>query len=124
MAKKENFGPVAYIFWIGLILALILAIAGIAGVAWAANEWLLFLLVVIGIFIGFMKFGTKNATELFMTAVALVAVGLVGPNLGAIDTLVPYVGSFLMQFITLVIYLIAPAVLILALKYIWKYFTR
>lgn len=124
MAKKTKIGPVAYVFWIGLILALILAIAGTAKATWATSAWLLFLLVIIGIVIGFIKWQTKDTQGLFITAIALVAVGLLGPNLGTIDTLIPYVGSFLMQFVTLIVYLIAPAVLVLALKHIWKYFTK
>ena len=139
MAKKKcKIGPVAYIFWIGLILALILAIANLTKAAWATNEWLLFLLVIIGIIVGFMKWKTKNVTELFIAVIVLVGTSILlnlsntstsillieYPVLMQINTLIPYVGTFLTKFIEYIVYLVVPATLIIASKHIWLYFTE
>ena len=110
---KNPIGNWAYI--IGGIVVVIAGIGSGVGAAWAANAWLGFILVVLGLTIGFVNIAKKEVVPFLVAAVALVIVGGAA-SLGNIDPVVPIVGSVLQGIVNFSILLVAPAALVVALK--------
>jgi len=114
-SKSVSFGGWAYL--IGVIVAVVLGIAATAGALWSTNEWLLLLLVIIGLVIGFANITTKEVVAFLIASMALIITSIAG--LTTIDTLIPYLGTFLQRTVSYVVVVIAPAALIVSLKAIW-----
>ena len=119
MVKKERmsltFGGWAFIA--GTVLAVILGVAATMGAGWSTNEWLLLLMVVIGLVIGFANVTTKEVIAFLIAAVALIITSMAG--LTTIDTLIPYLGTFLQRTISYIVVFVAPAALVVSLKAVW-----
>ncbi len=103
-------------FLIGVIIALIVGI-GTATAGWPTGvtmNWLVLVLVVLGLIVGFANISTKEATPFLVAAVALLIANTAG--LANIDTLIPYLGSILAGIIMYLLVMVAPAALIVAVK--------
>ena len=75
-------------FLLGVIVALILGIAGGIGQSLGtATVWLALLLVVIGLVVGFVNMTAKETTPFLIAAIALLIANTA--NLAFIDTLIP-----------------------------------
>lgn len=105
-------------FLVGAIVAVVVAIGSAAAQAWATNAWFVFVLVVVGLVVGFLNITKEETLGVLMAAVALVVVNTA--NLSAINTLVPFVGTFLEAFVKNAIVLVAPAALVIALKSLYS----
>lgn len=103
-------------FLIGFIVAIILGIMAGAGVALGATTaaWLGLLLVVLGLIVGFANITAKETTGFLVAALALLVANVAG--LGAINTLIPYLGSILEGIVRFLLVMVAPAALIVAVK--------
>lgn len=105
-------------FLAGAIVAVVVAIGSAAAQAWATNAWFAFVLVAVGLVVGFLNITKEETHGVLMAAVALVVVNTA--NLSAINTLVPFVGTFLEAFVKNAIVLVAPAALVIALKSLYS----
>ena len=105
-------------FLVGAIVAVVVSIGSAAAQAWATNTWFVFVLVVVGLVVGFLNITKEETHGVLMAAVALVVVNTA--NLSAINTLVPFVGTFLEAFVKNAIVLTAPAALVIALKSLYS----
>ena len=105
-------------FVIGALLAIIMGLGAAAGAAFATNAWLVLLLVVLGLVVGFANITKKEVGGFLLAVAALVLVG--SANLSAVNTLIPFVGSFLAATIDLFIVFIAPAALVVAVRSAWN----
>ncbi|NQV08470.1 hypothetical protein HQ529_01310 [Candidatus Woesearchaeota archaeon] len=85
----------------GLIVALPVAIVG----------WVL---VVLGLVVGFLNIGDKDATPFLIATIALMTVGAAG--LAA----VPTVGMFIGNMLTNIVAFVAPAALVVGLKEVYQ----
>ncbi len=106
-------------FLIGIVLALITGIGAGAGAAWAVNPWIALIIVVLGLVIGFVNITATEVQPFLIAALALFAFSFA--NLGAVDTLIPYLGSVLNSVVTYVAMLIGPAALVVALRAVYKF---
>lgn len=103
-------------FIIGVIIALIIGI-GAATVGWPTGvtlNWLILLLVVLGLIVGFANITAKEATPFLIAAVALLIANTAG--LANINTLIPYLGSILAGIVSNLLIMVAPAALVVAVK--------
>ena len=107
MLKNMNMvGFVAFI--VGLILAVI---AGI----WFFNEaWVVVVLLLLGLLVGFINIPGKDATALLIAIVAVFTVGNVFASVTALD-----IGTYVGKILAMAGALIGPAAFVVAAKTIW-----
>ena len=106
MSKKIKVGH-----WIFLISVIVAFLAGLFD--GLTNNFIIGLLVVLGLIIGFLDVTGKESSNFLLSAVVLVIVGSFGRNvLGVIPKLVSVLDGLLM--------LIVPAAVIVALKTIYQ----
>ena len=105
-------------FLVGAVIAIVMAIGSAVNQAWATNALLVFVLVVIGLVVGFLNV-TKEETHGFLIAAVALLVAKTA-NLSAINTLIPLVGTFLEAVVSNAITLVAPAAVVVALMSVYK----
>src|SRR3989338_5834562 len=109
-------------FLVGAIIAIVMAVGSAIGqawaTAWATNAWLVFALVVLGLAVGLLNITKEETHGFLMAAVALLVAKTA--NLSAINTLVPFVGTFLEAVVSNAITLVAPAAVVVALQSVYK----
>ena len=106
-------------FLIGVVLAVITGIGTGLAQEWGTNPWLMLLLVVLGLVVGFVNITAKEVQGFLVAAVALLVAGTA--NLAEVNTLVPSLGDILEGIIKMVIYVVAPAALIVCLRAIYGF---
>ncbi len=108
-----------YSFVLGVILALLLGLA--APQLGAATSWLTSLLVVLGLIVGFLNVGGREAKDFLAIATMLVIVlwagGTATGNIGLQS--IQWIGPWLAGVVQYSMTFIVPAVLVVALKGIW-----
>lgn len=105
-------------FLIGAVVAVVMAGGSTAGQVWATNAWLVFALVVLGLVVGILNITKVETHEFLLAAVALLVAKTA--NLSAINTLIPFVGTFLEAVVSNAITLVAPAAVVVALTSLYK----
>ena len=108
-------------FLIGVLLALIMGLVealSTAGLG-TAGPWLLFLILILGLVIGFVNITAKEVQGFLVAAIAvMVAAGAAGlANTADIGVL----GAILQSVIGYVVLLVAPAALIVALRAVYGF---
>ena len=98
-------------FILGVVLAIILGVAGSYVAAYA--ESIVYLLIILGLIVGFVNVKQKEAFNFLIASIALLAVGAAG--LGDLPVVGMYIGPILTNIATFV----APAAIIVALKAIY-----
>lgn len=98
-----------YSFILGVIIAILVAFAGVE-----YAESITMLLVILGIIIGFLNITEKEVYNFLIAAIALLLTGAAG--LGELLVVGEYLGPILTNISTL----IAPAVVIVALKAVYS----
>ena len=106
-------------FLIGVVLAVISGIGSGLAQAWGTNAWLMLLLVVLGLIVGFVNITAKEVQGFLVAAIALLVAGTA--NLASVNTLIPSLGSILEGIINMVILLVAPAALIVCLRAVYGF---
>lgn len=118
--KSEN--PVHlrhFLFVVGILLTIILTIARSFQLRWALNEWVLLALVFLGIIIGLFNLHKENASRFL---IAVISLGLMSiADLRAFNTLISPLGTLMQVFIGYLIFFMAPAAVVVAIKEIWAY---
>jgi lysylphosphatidylglycerol synthetase-like protein (DUF2156 family) len=105
--KEQKYGSWAFI--IGVALALILGLFG-NYITLDIQAWISYLLVIIGLIVGFYNMGQKEDFNFLIVAIALLTVGAAG-----LQT-IPIVGDIVKPILTYIVAFVAPAALIMALK--------
>jgi hypothetical protein len=105
--KGQNYGSWAFI--IGLALAIILGLFGNYITA-DIQTWISYLLVIIGLVVGFYNMNQKEVFNFLIVTIALLTVGAAG-----LQT-IPIVGTIIQPILTYIIAFVAPAALVMALK--------
>ena len=106
-------------FIIGAVLAVIMGIGVGLGQAWGANAWLILLLVVLGLVVGFVNITAKEVQGFLIASIAVLVANTA--NLTAANTLVSSLGDILAGIIANVVYIVAPAALIVALRAVYGF---
>lgn len=106
-----------YSFIIGVVLALVLGLAG--QYLGTAEPWLISLLIVLGLVVGFINVTGKETKE-FLTVATLLAVVLFVSGGAASIGSVMYIGSYLAGVLKYAMAFIVPAVIVVALKDIYS----
>ena len=106
-------------FLAGVVIALITGIGAGVGASWAVNPWIVLIIVILGLVIGFVNITAKEIQPFLIAALALFAFSMA--NLEAINTLIPYLGSVLNSVVQYVAALVGPAALVVALRAVYKF---
>lgn len=104
--KNDQIGGWAFI--IGLVIAVL---AGLVTVPAYLSTWVL---VILGLIVGFLNIGDKEITAFLIATIALLVVG--GAGLSAIPT----VGGYLESVLTFVVVFVAPASVVVAVKQVYN----
>ena len=106
-------------FIIGAVLAVVMGIGVGLQQTWGTNKWLLLLLVLLGLVVGFVNISMKEVQGFLVAALALLVANTA--NLGFVDTLVPKLGAILSGVVANVLLVVAPAALVVALRAVYGY---
>ncbi len=115
---NEKYGE--YAFLIGVVVALLAAVASFAGmlaVGSATAGWISALLVVLGIVVGLLNVTEKESQPFLLAVIALLVAGTA--SFAALNTVVANMGTFLDSIVKNIQVLVAPAAVILAVKATW-----
>lgn len=110
----KNQGGSSWAFIVGIVIALILGLVGSVMGA-DASGWLLSLLIVLGLIVGFTNVASKESKDFLLAAVALVIIAFAGSQLSDVN----YIGIYLEGIFKGILALIVPAGIVVALKDIW-----
>jgi len=111
---KNNQGGSSWAFIVGIIIALILGLVG-SFMGDVASGWLLSLLIVLGLIVGFTNVAGKESKDFLLAAVALVIIAFAGSQLVSVNIIGPYLEGIFAGLLALVV----PAGIVVALKDIW-----
>lgn len=106
-------------FIIGAVLAIIMGIGVGLNQAWGTNAWLQLLLVALGLVVGFVNITSREVQGFLIASIALLAVNTA--NLSAANTLVNSLGDILGGIVANIIWVVAPAALIVALRTVYGF---
>lgn len=106
-----------YSFVIGVVVALVLGLAG--KYLGTAEPWLISLLIVAGLVVGFLNVSGKETKE-FLTVGAILAVVLFVSGSAADVGSVLYIGDYLAGVIQYAMAFIVPAIIVAGLKEIYS----
>lgn len=116
VAKKSSSG-FSWVLIIGVIIAIVLGLIGNA-MGPNAEGWLLSLLVVLGLIVGFSNVAGSESKDFMMATIALVIIAFVGSQsnpLGNVNIIGQYLGGIFDALLAFVV----PAGIVVALKDIW-----
>ena len=107
MAKKTG----EWAFIIGVLVAIAIGLFS-SSLSSNVQGWMILLLVVLGLIVGFLNVTATESTPFLVAAAALMLTGLSG------DTLVniPTIGSYLSDVVEQIAVFVTPAAIIVALK--------
>jgi len=106
----------AYAFIVGVILAIILGLFGAYVVEYV--EWITYLMIILGVIVGFLNIAEKQAFNFLIAAIALLATNAAA-EWSAIDILLG-TGTYISAILGNIGTFVAPAAVIVALKAIWS----
>ena len=112
MAKQKSLSDWAFL--IGAIIAVLVGIGQAAQAAYASNQWIPVILVILGLVVGFLNVSAKSTTAFLVAAVALVAVGTGG--LTSLDNLIPRLGTLLGSAVQAFTFFVGAAAVVVAVK--------
>ncbi len=111
---EKKIGEVSFV--LGVVLAVILGLIG--SYLGTLEPWLISLLIVLGLIVGFVNIGGKDTKDFVLIAVALVLVAYVGGASGTLTTIL-YIGEYLAGVFNAIMAFVVPAVVVVALKDIY-----
>ena len=107
-------------FIIGALLAVLMGILEGVGQVLGTNAWLVLLLLVLGLVIGFVNISAKEVQPFLVASIAVLA-GAVAANLAAGNTLFAPLGDILAAVAKDIVLVVAPAALIVALRAVYGF---
>jgi uncharacterized membrane protein len=119
VAKKSSVGMGQFILSIGVVLSIILGIGAAMEASWASSPFFVFLLIIVGLLIGFKNVSTSEASGFLTGTIALILATAVA-NLTAIDKVIPKVGTFVQASLANFIVVIGVAAVIVSFKAVYE----
>ena len=98
-------------FLIGVIVAVVIGIFS-SNLSTDIKGWLVLLLVVLGLIVGFLNVSEKESTPFLVAAAALLLTGTAGNTLQVI----PAIGIYLAGIVQSIAVFVTPAAIVVALK--------
>lgn len=111
---EKKIGEVSFV--LGVVLAIVLGLIG--SYLGTLGPWLISILVVLGLVIGFVNVTGKQTKDFVWMAVALVLVAYVGGASGTLTTVL-YIGEYLAGVFNAIMAFVVPATIVVALKEIY-----
>ena len=108
----------SYSFIIGVIIAVLLGLA--IPMLEGATPWLISLMIILGLIVGFLNVSGKQTKEFLIIAVALVIVAFAGgsSSLGTLGDVL-YIGIYLQGIFDALMAFVVPTTIVVALKDMW-----
>ena len=95
----------------GILVAVVVALFS-SNISGEIKGWLILLLVVLGLLVGFLNITEKETTPFLVAVVALLATGTAGTTL----SLIPVIGMYLQPIVMNIAVFVTPAAIVVALK--------
>ena len=113
----------SYAFLLGVIIALIAGIVQVAvGLDAVVASWLLLILVILGLIVGFLNIKDKHVTDFLIATIAVAMIGLVALNPAVqavpVDMIAAPIVALINNIVGNIVTLVAPAALIVGVKQI------
>lgn len=109
MAEGSRLGEWSFI--VGTVIAVLIGLFS-GSLGEGTKGWLVLLLVVFGLVVGFLNITEKETTPFLVAGIALIATGTAGNTLSVI----PVVGAYVSGVVSAIAVFVAPAAIIVALK--------
>ncbi len=103
-------------FILGVVIAIIAGLASTFAAMYSG--YVLLVLVVLGLIVGFLNIKDKEVVNFLIAAIALMAVGTA--NLVSINLAVPMLGTLVQSIVQNIAAFVAPAALVVALKEVYN----
>jgi hypothetical protein len=103
-------------FILGVVIAIIAGLASTFAAVYSG--YVLLVLVVLGLIVGFLNIKDKEVVNFLIAAIALMAVGTA--NLVSINLAVPMLGTLIQSLVQNIAAFVAPAALVVALKEVYN----
>jgi hypothetical protein len=107
MAKKMG----EWAFIVGIVIAIVISLFS-SSLSSDVQGWLVLLLVVLGLIVGFLNVTAAESTPFLIAAVALLLTGTAGSTL----SIIPRVGGYLEMIVKYIAVFVTPAAIVVALK--------
>lgn len=101
-------------FILGVVIAIIAGL--VAGYITIYAGWIGFVLVILGLIVGFLNLNDKEMQPFLIAALALMLMQLSAGGLSYI----PYIGIYLVSMVQNIVVFVMPAALVVALKSIYR----
>ncbi len=111
----KKIGEISFV--LGVVLAVILGLIG--NYLGTLEPWLISLLILLGLIVGFVNIGGKETKDFVWMAVALVLVIYAGGASGTLTTIL-YIGEYLSGILNAIMAFVVPATVVVALKEIYS----
>ncbi|MBI2558352.1 hypothetical protein HYW20_03440 [Candidatus Woesearchaeota archaeon] len=98
-------------FVIGVLVAVLIGLFS-SKLSGDVKGWLVLLLVVLGLIVGFLNVSEKESTPFLVAAAALLVTGTAGDTL----MIIPTIGDYLSGIVKAIAVFVAPAAIVVALK--------
>ena len=98
-------------FIIGILVAVVIGLFS-STLSGDLKGWLILLLVVLGLIVGFLNVTERESTPFLIAAAALLITGTAGNTLA----IIPTVGDYLSGIVQAIAVFVAPAAIVVALK--------
>jgi uncharacterized membrane protein YccC len=107
-------------FILGVVIAIIAGLVSTFAFSALASgaAYVLLVLVVLGLIVGFLNVKDKEVVNFLIAAIALMAVGTA--NLGTIDKAIPLLGTLVQTIVQYIAAFVAPAALVVALEEVYS----
>ena len=118
MAKTEKRSTGNLLYTIGVIIAVIMGIGVSMGSSWAENEWIFFLLVLVGLITGLQNITSKEVTPFLIGTIALMIATRI-PFLMTLDKIGFPLGTFLTASLGFFTIVIGTAAIVVSFKVVY-----
>ena len=109
MAEGSRLGEWSFI--VGTVIAVLIGLFS-GSLTDAVKGWLILLLVVLGLIVGFLNVTEKETTPFLIASIALIATGTAGDTL----SIIPVVGGYISGIVKAVSVFVTPGAIVVALK--------
>lgn len=118
MAKKEKRNLGNLLYTVGVIIAIIMGIGTTMGSGWAQNQWISFVLVVIGLVVGFRNITATEVTPFLIGTLALI-IGTSTGFLRALDVVGFALGTFLTATLGYFMMVVGTAAIVVSFRVVY-----
>lgn len=106
-------------FIVGAVIAIITGIGAGLGQSWGNDAWLMVILIVAGLIVGFVNITAKEVQGFLIAAIAMLVANTA--NLGILIPGIDQLGAILAGIIAKLLVVVAPAALIVAVRAVYGF---